>query len=94
MTVFMTHIGGNMDKMVSKIQFEEEMVNIPKTIIPQILIGQIMEGGDILTLIQIIIIIHINRYIIQNSPDLLILTEPINTLVPITIHIKTYILVL
>ena len=90
----MTHIGGNMERMVDKIQFEEEMVLIPKTIIPQMLIGQITEGGDILTLIQITIIILNNRYITQNSPDLLILTEPINILVPITILIKTYILVL
>ena len=94
MIVFMTHIGGNMERMDSKQQFEEEMVLTPKVITPQMSIVQVTAGGDILILIQITIIILNSRYITLNNPDPLILIEPINTLVPITIHIKIYILVL
>ena len=85
-----------MDTLVNKTQSEEGMVLILVTLIRQIFVGQTMEDEDvkliIYVLIQITIITLNNRYIL-NLPDPHLI-EPNNILVPITIHIKIYILVL
>ena len=82
--------------LVNKPQSEEGMVLILVTLIRQIFVGQTMEDEDvkliIYVLIQITIITLNNRYIL-NLPDPHLI-EPINILVPITIHITIYILVL